>query len=81
MNGFAFPTFLVLVLGEFFPLPIMAVGLLGMLGIVLLTSSGIIPSDPRTLFTAVGIVVFLSVTVILASIASAESTDECFEWS
>jgi hypothetical protein len=56
----------------------MAIGFLGMLGIVLLASSGIIMFDERTLFTAVGLVVFLLMVVTLASIASAESTEECF---
>ncbi len=70
--------FLVLNMGEFSPLPIMAVGFLGMLGIVLLTSSGILPSNEQTLFTAVGVVVFLIIAVTLASIASSESTEECF---
>lgn len=55
----------------------MAIGFLGMLGIVLLASSGILPSNERTLFTAVGVVVFLLILATLASIASAESTDEC----
>jgi hypothetical protein len=55
----------------------MAIGFLGMLGIVLLASSGILHSDERTLFTAVGVVVFLLVVATLASLASAESQEKC----
>ncbi len=64
-------------MGDFSPLPMMAVGFLGMLGIVLLASSGMLLSDERTLFTAVGVLVFLLVVATLASIAAAESTGEC----
>jgi hypothetical protein len=71
------PFFLVIVLGEFSPLPILAVGMLGMLGIVLLGSIGVLPLNERSLFTAVGFVVFIAVLLTFASIASAESTEEC----
>jgi ABC-type multidrug transport system permease subunit len=57
----------------------MAVGFLGLFGIVLLAAAGIIPSDPQTLFLAVGIVVFLLIIVMLGTLASIDSTDECFD--
>jgi hypothetical protein len=64
-------------MGEFSPLPIMAVGFLGMLGIVLLASIGVLQLNERSLFTSVLAVVFAVVLLTLASIASAESTEQC----
>jgi hypothetical protein len=64
-------------MGELSPLPIMAVGFLGMLGIVLLASIGVLQLNERSLFTSVLAVVFAVVLLTLASIASAESTEQC----
>jgi hypothetical protein len=70
--------FLVTAMGESSPLPILAVGMLGMLSIVLAVSLGVIESNERTLFTAVFVVVFAVVALTFASLAYEEhEPDEC----
>ncbi len=65
-------------MGEFSPLPIMAVGILGMLSIVLGVSFGIIESNERSLFTAVFVVVFIVAGLTFGSLAYEEhEPDEC----
>lgn len=68
-------------MGDFTPLPVLAVGMLGMLSVVLALSFGLIQSNERTIFTAVILVVTLTVAVTILSIASVEhEPDECV-WS
>jgi 4-amino-4-deoxy-L-arabinose transferase-like glycosyltransferase len=56
----------------------MAVGMLGMLSVVLAVSLGIIQANERTLFTAVLLVVFAVVALTLLSLAYEEhEPDEC----
>jgi hypothetical protein len=65
-------------MGEFSPLPIMAVAFLGMLSIPLAISLGILQSDEQTLFTAVLVVVIAMVALTLVSLAREEhEPDQC----
>jgi hypothetical protein len=73
--------FLVKRMGDFTPLPALAVGMLSMLSVVLALSFGFIQSNERSIFTAVILVVTLTVAATLLSIASGEhEPDECV-WS
>jgi len=65
-------------MGEFTPLPALAVGMLGMLSIVVAVSLGIIPSNERSLFTGVTVVVIAVVVLTFFSLAQEEhEPDEC----
>ena len=65
-------------MGEFTPLPALAVGMLGTLSVVLALSFGLVQPSERSIFTAVMLVVTLTVAVTILSIASAEhEPDRC----
>lgn len=65
-------------MGEFTPLPALAVGTLGTLSVVLAVSLGIIQPSERSIFSAVLLVVTLTVAATFLSIASAEhEPDRC----
>jgi hypothetical protein len=70
---------LVEMMGEFTPLPALAVGMLGTLSVVLALSFGFIQPNERSIFSAVMLVATLTVAATFLSIASAEhEPDRCF---
>lgn len=68
-------------MGDFTPLPVLAVGMLGMLSVVLALSFGLIQSNEHSIFTAVFLVVTLTVAATFLSIASAEHEPDKCVWS
>jgi hypothetical protein len=65
-------------MGEFTPLPALAVGTLGTLSVVLAVSLGLIRPDEHSIFSAVLLVVMLTAATTILSIASAEhEPDRC----
>jgi len=68
-------------MGEFTPLPALAVGMLGTLSVVLALSFGLIQANERSIFTAVALVITLTVAATILSIASAEHEPDKCVWS
>ncbi len=66
-------------MGEFSPLPPLAVGMLGMLVLVLALSLGVLPVTDRTIMSSIVVIMLLVGVLTFASIASAESEACKFE--
>jgi len=66
-------------LGESSPIPALAVGILGILGLIIGIALGVIPFSDRNVFAGIAVVMFFVALLTFASVASLDSAECEFE--